>query len=227
MVNKARSNPGKTGQLNKELAAMPDMKLRQQEESLKLSNYIFDTNYAELRTLLDFFVDDPKSETLALSANRDRLNGIQLDILRQLHNFVAASLTLIEHTRNLYQELYRDSGKFSDYPKRIREEFETDPLSQFLKGLSKYLQHNSSPEIFVEESFSQNAYEKPVPQKRVLIYTTDLIAFDGWNRTAKKYLNKPAIDLLELADSYRTKVLDFQRWFTDRQNEIQREQLER
>ena len=227
MVNKAQSDPKKTGQLKKELAAMPDMKLRPQDEFFKLSNYIFDTNYTEFKKLLDFFINDPKSETLALSANRDRLNEIQMDILRQLHNFVAASLTLIGHTRNLYQELYRDSGKFVDYPKRIRAEFETDSLSQFVKGLSKYLQNNSSPEIFVEESFSQNAYEKPTPKKRVLIYTSDLIAFEGWSRTAKKYLNKPAIDLLELADSYRAKVLDFQRWFIDRQNEIQREQPER
>jgi len=223
MVNKARSDPKKTGQINKESAAIPAVKLHQPGESLKLSNYIFDTNYAELITLLDFFINDPKSEILALSANRDRLNVIQMDILRQLHNFVAASLTLIDNTRNLYQELYRDSGKFTDYPKRIREEFETDPLSQFVKGLNKCLQHNSLPEIVLEESFSQNAYEKPTPKKRVLIYPTDLLAYDGWSNTAKKYLNKPAVDLLELADTYRTKVLDFQRWFTDRQNEIQRE----
>jgi hypothetical protein len=227
MVNKAQSDPKKTGQLKRELAAMPDMKLRQQAESFKLSNYIFDTNYAEFKKLLDFFINDPKSETLALSVNQDRLNEIQMDILRHLHNFVAASLALIDHTRNLYQELYRDSGNFIDYPKRIRAEFETDPLSQFVKGLGKYLQNNSSPEIFVEESFSQNAYEKPTPKKRVLIYTSDLVAFDGWNRMANKYMNKPAIDLLEMADFYRIKVLDFQRWFMDRQDEIQGEQLER
>lgn len=227
MVDNSRSDPSKKGQLNEELAARPDMKLRQQGESIKLSNYIFDTNYSELKTLLDFYINDSKPETLAFSSDRDGLYVIQLDILRQLHNFVAASLNLIDHTRNLYQELYRDSGKFTDYPKKIRKEFVTDPLSQFAQGLSKYLQHNSPPEIVVEESFSQNAYEKPTPKKRVLIYTSDLVAFDGWNRMANKYMNKPAIDLLEMADSYRIKVFDFQRWFMDRQDEIQVEQLER
>jgi hypothetical protein len=227
MAKKAQSVSKNLGQLNSELLDSPEYKLHQQLESIKTPLYIFDKNFTELKTLLEFFINNPESEPLTFSRNRDRLDELLLDILRRLHNFVAASLTLIDHTRNLYQKLYSDSDKFADYQIRIRDEFEIDPLAQFVKGLRKYFQHYSTPDIVIEESFPQNADGEQILKKKVLIFTKDLTTFDGWNATAKKYLNKPNIDLLEVVDTYRIKVMNFYRWFIDRQNEIHRDELHR
>jgi len=225
LANKAQSDPKKPGQLNSELLDSPEYKLHQQLESIKIPIYIFEKNFEELHDLLVFLINDPKSEPLTYPRNHDRLHEVQLDLLRLLHNFVAASLTLIDHTRNLYRELYSDSNKFSDYEVRIKDEFDTDPLSQFVKGLRKYFQHYSTPIIKIEVSIPEKDDVQQVLEKKVLLFTKDLITFDGWSEPAKKYLTRTTIDLLEVINTYRFKVMNFYHWFIDRQNEIHQVKL--
>ena len=73
----------KVGQLHQELLAMPEFKLREQLNSIQIPIFIFDKNYAELKALLEFFINDPKSLPLTFQRNRDKLRELQLDILRE------------------------------------------------------------------------------------------------------------------------------------------------
>jgi hypothetical protein len=221
------TDPKKAGQLHQELIDMPEFRLRKQLDSIKIPIYIFDKNYAELKALLEFFINDPKSFPLTFQRNRDKLEELQLDILRRLHNFVASALTLIDHTRIYYRELYGDTDKFPDYLPRLSNEFEKDPLSQFVKCLRIYCQHYAPPNIIVEESLIENPDGTPKIEKKVLLRTEDLISFDRWNSTAREYLNKPdkQIDLLEIIDLYRTKVINFYLWVISRQNEIHKNEI--
>jgi hypothetical protein len=213
------------GGKNIELLDMSEMKLRQKLESIKMPMFIFDVNSLELKNLLEFITNDPKSESLTLPRNHDKLHEVQLEILRRLHNFVAASLTLIDHTRYFYKDLYSDSNQFEDYQGRIRDEFEVDPLSQFIKGLRQYFQHYSTPKVVIELSFPQNADGVESLSIRVLLFTKDLLEFSNWNPAARKFLKNPQINLLEVTDLYRAKIKDFYNWFIDRLNEIHQDDL--
>lgn len=226
MVNNSQYDPKKPGHLHAALISMPEFILRQQIESINTSIYIFDQNFVELKTLLEFIINDPKSFPLTFQENRDKQHKVQLETLRLLHNFVAASLTLIDHTRNYYKELYGDTDKFPDYQLK-KAEFEKDPLSQFVKCLRIYCQHYYSPNILVQESFFQNPDGSQAMGRKVLLSKDDLITFDGWSPIAKKYLNKhdKNIDVLEVTETYRTKVIDFYRWFINRQKEIHKDEL--
>jgi hypothetical protein len=227
MAEKPQSDPKKLGQTHSELISMPEFKLRAQIESINIPIYIFDQNYAELKTLLDFFIDNPKSIPLTFQRNRDKLDKVQLDILRRLHNFVEASVTLINHTRNYYNDLYGGSDSFPDYQSKVKTEFENDPLSQFIKGLRQYCQHYYSPNIVVEETFFRNLDGSDAIKKSVVLFKEKLMEFDGWNATAKKYLEKYAksIDVLEFVEAYRNKVIEFYTWFLERQKEIHKTEL--
>src|SRR5712692_2155125 len=98
-----------------ELREMPEYRLYIELESLSNSVYVLDANYSQLRDFLNFLANDPRANSLFWLKNRDKLQEIGKEIIRLIHNFVAASLSLIDHTRRLYNVFYKDTGRFPDY----------------------------------------------------------------------------------------------------------------
>ena len=211
-----------------EIMAMPEYRLRQQLLAFNTSIYIFDQNFAELHRLIDFLLNSREGQMLTAERNRDKLRKVQIDIIRRLHNFVAASLSLVDHTRNLYKKIYADNGLFSEYQARVDGEFVTDPLSQFVKCLRHYCQHYRAPDIGIKVSVTQSE-DGMVEQRQSVLILDDLKTFDKWNSTAKKYMSslQEDVDILEVATFYREKVMAFYQWFQSRQLEIHSAELER
>jgi hypothetical protein len=202
-----------------ELGKMPEYTLFMQLQGFSTSIYTFDKNFQDLIKLLNFLADDPRAEPLFWLRNRDQLMLVMQDIIRLIHNFVAAALSLIDHTRRLYNKLYPDTGQFLDYESKISSEFAHDPLSQFVKCLRQYCQHYKAPNLDVTTSWKQGD-EKPTMTFNLL--KVDLESFDGWSVTAKKYLDgvTEKVNILEVAVKYREKVIAFYEWFQSRQGEI-------
>ena len=200
-------------ELNAEILAMPEHRLYQQLHGFSLSIYIFDRNFVDLKSLIEFLIKDPRARRLTASRNRDQLQTVQQEIIRFLHNFVAAAQSLIDHTRKLHTKLYGESD-FPEYQQRVDSEFKNDPLSQFVKCLRQYAEHYKAPEVVVVSALSRNDAET-TQRRSVELLLEDLQAFEGWTSKAKEYLGtqKRGIDVLELASVYRQKVLDFYDWF--------------
>ncbi len=128
-------------QLMHELQHMPEYQFHTEMEDFWISVYIFEQNYKELREVIGFLESDPRADSLFTMKNRDKLNARGREVIRRLHNFVAAAMSLIDHTRRLYDKLYAGNNSFPDYKDRVERDFASDPLSQFVKCLRQYCQH--------------------------------------------------------------------------------------
>ena len=209
-----------------ELGKMPEYALFTQLQGFSVSIYTFDKNFQDLVKLLKFLANDPRAEPLLWLRNRDQLMLAMRDIIRLTHNFVAAALSLIDHTRRLHTKLYADTGQFPDYQSRVNSEFAHDPLSQFVKCLRQYCQHYKAPNLDVTTSWKQGNQK---PTRTFNLLRADLESFDGWSATARKYLDAVAenVDVLEIAAEYTEKVMAFYEWFQSRQEEIHVDELRR
>lgn len=209
-----------------ELGRMPESKLFTEFQGFSTSIYIFDKDYVDLHNLISVLATDPRADPLFTVQHRDQLMMAMREVIRLFHNYVAASLSLIDHTRRLYVKLYAGTGKFTDYETRKNAEFAHDPLSQFIGCLRRYCQHYRAPNLNVTTSW-ESGDARPTRTFRLL--REDLEAFDGWSATARKYLVTAGneIDILRVTTEYRDKIISFYTWFQARQQEIHREDIER
>jgi hypothetical protein len=209
-----------------ELNKMPEYALFVQLQGFDASIYTFDKNYQDLIRTIDFLANNPQAKSLFWLRNRDQLMLMMREIIRLLHNYVAAAMSLIDHTRRLYRKLYADTDKFPDYEAKVSSEFAQDPLSQFVKCLRQYCQHYKAPNLAITTSIERFG-EKPT--RAISLLKEDLESFDGWSTTAKKYLDtiEKKLDVLMVTTKYREKVIDFYEWFQYRQQEIHADDLQR
>jgi hypothetical protein len=148
------------------------------------------------------------------------------DVIRLLHNYVASVMSLVEHTRRLYNKLYAAGNEFTDYQPRVDQEFVQDPLAQFVQCLRLYCQHYKAPNLDITVSWNQGDAR---PTRTVSLLVEDLKTFDGWTPVARKYLDtiNEKIEIVTLATAYRDKVITFYQWFQSRQEEIHKEEIQR
>jgi len=212
--------------LYKELDNMPEFKLIQRIRTLSNSLEIFKGNHAELRKLLTIHSDMPKALSLFDVKNTHLLYALQRQVLRLLHNFVAAATSLIDHTRILYNDLYKGKEDFPEYATEVKEHFAKKPLASFVVGLRNYCQHYEPPPVLSQMLYKQ---KPPVFECRLKLKKFDLERFSSWKSPAKKFLaaQQDDIDLLEVVDKYYLLVMDFYSWFGKRQDEIHSEEFAR
>jgi hypothetical protein len=216
------------GELMDEILAMPEYRLRQDLQGLNTSIYIFDKNYVELRGIIKFLTDDPAGQSLSAARNDNGLHTVQIEVLRRLHNFVAAVESLVGHTRRLYNKLYRESGAFPEYLAQIAARFTNDPLSQFVQNLRQYCQHYGAPDIGIRLSV-RRAESEFVERRTVFLALDNLREFGSWNARAKEYMEglTGEVEVLGIVTQYRDKVIEFYKWFQSRQLQIHSGELAR
>ncbi len=208
-----------------ELERMPGAEILKSLQGFNISIFIFDKNYGDLEKFIKLATDDQQSGHLYWLRNKDQLQNAMFHIIRLTHNFVASSLSLIDHTRRLYLKLYKENGLFPEYDPKVQSEFAKDPLAQFVKGLRQYCQHYKAPDLSIETAVSGPEAD---PTRTVYLLKEDLAAFERWNSPALRYLDgiDDQVNILEVAKEYREKVLDFYNWFQHRQREIHHDELE-
>jgi len=207
-----------------ELALLPGFGIYQELMALNTSIYILDKNFQELDSFLVELLNNPKWDRLFMVENRHILHRVAEDIVRRLHNFVAAVLSLRDHTRRLYRKYYRDGSLIPDYEKVAREAFAKDPQAQFVQKLREYCQHFVSPLLSFRTEWGPGR-EKPV--RTAVLRKDELLRFDGWNAAAKRYLDEAPdlIDFQEAVRNYHSRVLMFYEWFQRQQESVHMEEL--
>lgn len=189
--------------------------------ALDNSLYILAQNHLSLRSFLTEVLNDPKHDSLFLPANREFLHEPSLEIARRIHNFVAAAMSLRDHTRTIFHKYYEDNDRFPEYTDRSRSVFATDPIAQFVLGLREYCQHYRSPGI----AFTTRVSDE-YPRGFLRQATLDpgfLLKYDGWKGPAKRFIRASGgepIDIGDVSRQYHEMVSNFYTWFTDRQREI-------
>lgn len=200
-----------------DLMEMPEQKRLAAIQHFGLSIRVFEGNADELERLLQYLTDDPASMYLSDVKNHAQLNEMFEEVLRLLHNFVAAALTLVDHTRVVSRELYEADRSFPDYQPEVNRRFVHDPLIQFVQKLRHLAQHVRLPQLSYNLELGQSGCHR-----RLLLHKDDLLRFDGWNAEAKAFIAAAAdlIDVLTVVHSYREAVREFYLWMEQRQREI-------
>lgn len=226
-VEARKSNgPRRILDLMEEIQGMPELDLDDQLRGFDISLFVFVKNYDELSDLIVFVTKDEHSVQLFSASKSDQLDVMFREIIRRLHNFVASAVSLIDHTRRLYNKLYKVNGRFPDYQGRIDRDFASDPLSNFVKCLRHYCVHYGAPLVGGRTSWTRG--DEHVTRSIHLV-AEQLKLYDRWTATAKEYFEQAPeqIDLAEMIDTYNHKVLAFHEWFRSRQREIHAGEYER
>jgi hypothetical protein len=210
-------------ELGDEIEQLPGFKLDQEFLGLDITLYIFHRNFVDLSTIITFLTTDPRAAKFYTVENRNKLNELGHEVICKIHNYVAAVLSLLEHTRNLYKKLYRGNNLFPEYQERIDKDFKFDPLSKFVQDLRRYFQHYKSAIIMFRTTLDNNGR----PIRNISIPLDDLLAFKDWTEPAQNYLKtvQGRVDVLEVATAYQDRVIAFYNWFRSRQEEIHADEL--
>lgn len=212
-------------ELQEELIASAAYKLTDRLRTFDLSLHIFQRNFQELEAAIMRHAPNDIMGLIRVTQNHQHRNEEQMEIVRLLHNFVAAAMSLVDHTRVFFTELYAEKNLIPNYQEQIRTIFAEDELVNFVKCLRQFCQHYRLPLVVTQVSID---VEKQVIQSGVSLRKTDLVHFIAWTKAAKAFLDKsPAeIELLDLVRSYNKKVTDFYDWFATKQREIHKAELE-
>ncbi|MGE5417456.1 MAG: hypothetical protein ACM3UZ_12035 [Acidobacteriota bacterium] len=142
---------------------------------------------------------------------------MQKEVIRLLHNFLAASASLVDHTRILAKDLYSNSPFWNEYNATVKATFAESPISNFVKDLRNYFLHTKIPVI--------SATLVPIDEQMdsyINLHLDELRNWDGWKKKSKEYLaSQPSKIRLEVVcDDYWSIVESLYKWFADKQNII-------
>ena len=188
----------------------------------RFSRSVFQRNYDELVTFLDYFC----APSVAFSYSRVDQKWLWYDgmdeITRLLHNFVAAALSLVDHTRVLYRQLYEPRGELAEYPEKVTSDLADDPDIQFVIKLRQMAQHYRLPSVENHTELA-NIQNGVVGTTRIQLRlkSDDLRQFDGWNALAIAFLERAGshVELRSVITAYFAKMAAFYDWFDQRQRE--------
>ena len=202
--------------LKKKINSSSGYQITQEMNSLNDSVRVLNANYVEIKNHLQNFQKDYKK----INGNSLHPN---LENKRLIHNYLASSISLVDHTR-IHIKLIHKEKEFSDYQPMIEKTFIKNPLCVFIKDFRQYLQHYRLPEI----SFQAYAFNIKLKWS-IIISTSELEKFSGWKKESKVFIkNKnPRLDLLDVAENYQNVVNDFYNWFTKTQKEIFTEEIKK
>lgn len=195
----------------------------------ELTLRIFRGNFGDWQRVIDQY--RPASPLAALDMMRRPGRWVEpflVEITRTLHNFAASAFTLVDHTRNLHNELYSASGALPDYQARVDTEFANDGLALFIKGLRNYCVHYSLPLVGVQLGIQSDIHTGTSTNWGVPLSISKLLAWDGWTARPRAFLqgSGPTIDLATVVRQYRDKVESFQGWFQEQQRSVHRAEYE-
>lgn len=215
---------GKYKELEAKIASSEGWRAARQIELFDISLYIFRQNLVELSGKLNLFQESEIGIQLLDERRRKDLNLYQQDVIRLLHNFLAAAMTLVDHTRIHVRDLYAGTNLEKLVHERIKVQFLDSPLARFVKGLRNYSLHKELPLTSAHFHWQQD---------KEFIFSIKLVTarlreWDGWKGPARTYLDglKGDPDLKTIIDDYAKLIIDFHNWFREEQRMLHKTAFE-
>lgn len=174
------------------------------EKALRLFNT--DANdLLELIGRLRAFVAKPSAH---LPDKREDLAKLEWELQRCLYHFASAAQTLVDMGRILKEALNPEATFEYD---RLRSSVFDSEEHEFVIAARNRFSHAKLPDAHwnVTHRWVEDGHEV---KTRVLVKTTDLVDVERWSKAAIKYAEEhEEVDVEVLANSYGTKVRDFNR----------------
>lgn len=194
--------------LREELEGSAELRLVRDLEAIRQTYRVFLGNERELSTFLGKTSEPEVALQLWNLASRPLFNQFLDEVDRLLHNYVAATGSLRDHTRRVWKKYL----PAADYEERARVTFAESGACQFVQGLRNYSLHDRLPIAQGHMSWERDKELRTTVKLR----RADLLSWSGWNATARAYLIGIADEDLELpavVTAYTSTVIDFTEWF--------------
>lgn len=177
---------------------------------------IFRMNAQELLEITRRVSDPNEGLRLMSQANREAGAQTHREVTRRVHNFVAASLTLVEHTRIFMREHYGNTPLFDRYQAKVDADLADEPLVRFVQDLRNFMLHNGLPHTEMFLNFDPN---EALPGSGRLttgirIRTAHLSTWSRWSNQARAYIEASGefIDIRDFSEAYTQKISLLHDW---------------
>ena len=178
---------------------------------------IFRMNAQELIEITRRINDPDEGLRLMSQDNREAGRQIHREVTRRVHNFVAASLTLVEHTRIFMREHYNNTPILDRYQAKVDAEFANQPLLKFVQDLRNFMLHNGLPASEMFLNFKSNP---DLPNgggeltTGIHIRAAQLLEWKGWSVPARTFIESSGefVDIRIFAESYTDNIVSFHDW---------------
>ncbi len=141
-------------------------------------------------------------------------HSVMREAARRFHNFLAAAMTLVDHTRVMIDGHYKNTPIAAANKLEIDKKFLKNPMTRFVQDLRNFMIHIGMPPL--------NRVLKVVPlpgssgQAEIAAHWSltkeNLVAWGGWKSEAKNFLSSitdEEIDLIDLVKKYQDEILDY------------------
>jgi hypothetical protein len=177
---------------------------------------VFISNWNELLGLLEQVATNPVLALEMIQNVRppEVRDQFQAAITQRLHNYVAGTMTLVEHSRRVMGK--RSGAICNDFAKR-KQELLTNPEIPFMQDLRNFTLHRSLP--FLGHSLSVvnvNAPDQAMTSE-VQLSVSELLESDGWTAPSRGFLEAQGdvVTLRPLVRKHGRLTLEINMWLHD------------
>ncbi len=215
--------------LSEEIRNSNAIKYEGRIETLGVNFYVFDRNYKELRIFLEVVKKQENILNLWDLRNQHKLDIAISEILRLLHNYLASAKSLIDQTRVVIRDWYRETNFTNEYKTQVNSRFVNNSLSGFIEDLRNFSLHYSLPitHAVLSVQITDPKTGKGEVNFSFKLIKSALLIWKGWTEKGKTFLStsNDEIDIEALSEEYYKQILDFHSWLVQRLQEIHKDDL--
>ena len=187
--------------------------------TLDINFFVFDKNYRDLKLAIDAF---SQPEKIHLLFDQRESQIILYHVVRLVHNYLAAAKTLIDHTRMIINDWYKQTDFLDEYKEQIKTRFTNNELAGFIEDLRNYALHYSLPITGFRIQIIRNP-ETGEQSERITFFIEKkcLLEWSNWSK-GKGYLQNTDTEIVieQIVDEYYRQVIDFHGWMHKRLEEM-------
>jgi len=198
------------------------------------SFYILEGNYIEFKRTIESYIKAANSDEFL----RDSEKHIDLhidggrEIGRLIHNYVAAWLSVVDHTRVIHKKLKdHDSSDIRDFTNecelRLAEYLKDTFENVFVKDLRRYVQHKRTPMPTLHfkmkriENLLSESGEPLFEAGHSFEFNSKDIEDFNWNPKAKEYIkSNKSVPIVQIIDKHFSSMKDFYLWIQFRDHQL-------
>lgn len=198
------------------------------------SFYILEGNYIEFKRTIESYIKTANSDEFLCDGEKHI--GLNIDggreIGRRIHNYTAAWLSLVDHTRIVHQKLKGhtmvDIRDFADeYEVRLNEYLKDTFENVFVKDLRRYVQHKKIPvptlhfKMHRVDNLSSESQEPLFEGGYSFEFNSKDIEDFNWSKKQKEYLkNNSSVPIVKIIDKHFSIMKDFYLWIQFRDHQL-------
>jgi hypothetical protein len=200
--------------------------LRLQAFGLTL-NAVFRTNLLILLRLLRAAATDANLQMQLIQnvARPDVRDGFNATVITSLHNYVASTMTLVDHSRRLMADRTGELKREHDAKKT---ELLAHPEVRFIQELRNFMLHRSLPFLGHTYKMSDLNTAEPKVDMQIELGVKELLEWDGWTAGPRGYMatcEDDKLQLLPLIEKHGDLIFRFNAWIINTLAEANSEAL--